>query len=252
MVSQQPINELFAQANSIIKVSIGITLFYLFIFFVVWRLSGLIALPLNHLAKMASMLSRQDVQGKINEIKPLYFEVNQFKNSLILSYQNFNEKIDELNQSVNTDPLTGLYNRRGMNLFIEEFVRMRTEFAVLAADIDFFKKVNDSYGHDKGDIVLQKLANIMQYHFRDNDICCRSGGEEFIILMAASDPATIFQAAERLRKAVELTEMEDIGRMTISIGIAYWPNSSEDIEEVLRMADQKLYQAKREGRNCTR
>ena len=94
VVSQQPINELFAQANSIIiKVSIGITLFYLFIFFVVWRLSGLIALPLNHLAKMASMLSRQDVQGKINEIKPLYFEVNQFKNSLILSYQNFNEKL---------------------------------------------------------------------------------------------------------------------------------------------------------------
>lgn len=253
VVSQQPINELFAQANSIIiKVSIGITLFYFFIFFVVWHLSGLIALPLNHLAKMASMLSRQDVQGKINEIKPSYFEVNQFKNSLMLSCQNFNEKIDELNQSVNTDPLTGLYNRRGMNLFIEEFVRMRTEFAVLAADIDFFKKVNDTYGHDKGDIVLQKLANIMQYHFRDNDICCRSGGEEFIILIAASDPATVFQAAERLRKAVELTEMEDMGRVTISIGIAYWPNSSEDVEEVLRMADQKLYQAKREGRNCTR
>lgn len=197
VVSQQPIDELFAQANSIIiKVSIGITLFYFFIFFLVWHLSGLIALPLNHLAKMASMLSRQDVQEKINTIKPSYFEVNQFKNSLMLSCQNFNEKIDELNQSVNTDPLTGLYNRRGMNLFIEEFVRMRTEFAVLATDIDFFKKVNDTYGHDKGDIVLQKLANIMQYHFRDNDICCRSGGEEFIILMVASDPATIFQATK--------------------------------------------------------
>ncbi|CAM9272771.1 MULTISPECIES: sensor domain-containing diguanylate cyclase [Acinetobacter] len=253
VVSQQPIEELFAQANSIIiKVSIGISLFYLFIFFVVWRLSGLIALPLNHLAKMASMLSRQDVQDKINEIKPSYFEVNQFKNSLMLSCQNFNEKIDELNQSVNTDPLTGLYNRRGMNLFIEEFVRMRTDFAVLAADIDFFKKVNDTYGHDKGDIVLQRLANVMQYHFRDNDVCCRSGGEEFIILMAASDPIKVFQAAERLRKAVEITEMGEIGIVTISIGIAYWPHSSEDVEEVLRMADQKLYQAKREGRNCTR
>nr|WP_257222960.1 MULTISPECIES: GGDEF domain-containing protein [Acinetobacter] len=155
-------------------------------------------------------------------------------------------------QSVNTDPLTGLYNRRGMNLFIEEFVRMRTDFAVLAADIDFFKKVNDTYGHDKGDIVLQRLANVMQYHFRDNDVCCRSGGEEFIILMAASDPIKVFQAAERLRKAVEITEMGEIGIVTISIGIAYWPHSSEDVEEVLRMADQKLYQAKREGRNCTR
>ncbi|MFH7767490.1 diguanylate cyclase [Acinetobacter sp. BSP-28] len=253
VVSQQPIDELFAQANSIIiKVSIGITLFYLFIFFVVWRLSGFIALPLNHLAKMASMLNRADIQEKINKIDPLYFEVDQFKNSLMLSCQNFNEKIDELNQSVNSDPLTGLYNRRGMNLFIEEFVRMRTEFAVLAVDIDFFKKVNDTYGHDKGDIVLQRLAKVMQYHFRDNDICCRSGGEEFIILMATSDPEITFQAAERLRKAVELTEMEDMGRVTISIGIAYWPHSSEDIEEVLRMADQKLYQAKHEGRNCTR
>ena len=86
------------------------------------------------------------------------------------------KKIDELNQSVNSDPLTGLYNRRGMKLFIEEFVRMRTEFAVLAVDIDFFKKVNDTYGHDKGDVVLKRLASVMKYHFRDNDICCRSGG----------------------------------------------------------------------------
>lgn len=253
VVSQQPIDELFAQANSIIiNVSIGITLFYFFIFFVVWRLSGLIALPLNHLAKMASMLNQPEIQEKINRIDPVYFEVNQFKNSLMLSSQNFKEKIDELNQSVNTDPLTGLYNRRGMKLFLEEFVRVRTEFAVLAVDIDFFKKVNDSYGHDKGDIVLQRLARLMKYHFRDNDICCRSGGEEFIILMAASDPVTVFQAAERLRKAVEITEIEEIGIVTISIGIAYWPHSSEDVEEVLKMADQQLYQAKREGRNCTR
>src|SRR5690606_34277994 len=143
-------------------------------------------------------------------------------------------------------------NRRGMKLVIEEVVRMRTEFAGLAADIDVFKKVNDTYGHDKGDIVLQKLANIMQYHVRDNDICCRRGAAGLIVVIAAPDQATVFQAAERLRKAVELTEMEDMGRVTISIGIAYWPNSSEDVEEVLRMADQKLYQAKREGRNCTR
>ena len=70
--------------------------------------------------------------------------------------------------------------------------------------------------------------------------------------MAASDPVTVFQAAERLRKAVEITEIEEIGIVTISIGIAYWPHSSEDVEEVLKMADQQLYQAKREGRNCTR
>ncbi|WP_411689254.1 sensor domain-containing diguanylate cyclase, partial [Acinetobacter indicus] len=253
VVSQQPIEELFAQANSIIiKVSIGITLFYLLIFFVVWRLSGMIALPLNNLAKMASMLNQPGIQEKINRIDPLYFEVDQFKNSLMLSSQNFNEKIDELNQSVNTDSLTGLYNRRGMKLFIEEFVRMRTEFAVLAVDIDFFKQVNDSYGHDKGDIVLQKLAKVMKDHFRDNDICCRSGGEEFIILMTASNPTTVFHAAERLRKVVEITEMDDMGTVTISIGIAYWPHSSKDVYKVLRIADQKLYQAKHEGRNCTR
>lgn len=250
VVSQQPIDELFAQANSIImNVSIGITLFYILIFFVVWHLSGLIALPLNHLAKMASMLNQPDVQEKINRIAPVYFEVDQFKNSLMLSSQNFNEKIDELNQSVNTDPLTGLYNRRGMKLFLEKFVRMRAEFAVLAIDIDFFKKVNDSYGHDQGDIVLQRLARLMKYHFRDNDICCRSGGEEFIILMAASEPGIVFQAAERLRKAVETTEIEEIGTVTISIGIAYWPHSAEDVEDVLKLADQRLYQAKHEGRN---
>lgn len=253
VVSQQPIDELFAQANRIImKVSIGITLFYLVIFFLVWRFSGFIAQPLNRLAKMASMLNQPDIQKKISRIDPVYFEVIQFKKSLMLSCQNFNEQIDELNQSVNTDPLTGLYNRRGMQLFIEKFVRKQTEFAVLAIDIDLFKKVNDSHGHDKGDIVLQVLANLMQYYFRDQDICCRWGGEEFIILMAASDPAKVFQAAERLRKEVEITEIEEIGKVTISIGLAYWPQSSEDVEEVLRIADHQLYLAKQNGRNCTR
>ena len=106
-------------------------------------------------------------------------EVLKFRTSLLLSSETFSHRIAELKHHVNTDPLTGLYNRRGMQLFLNELVKTRTEFAVLAIDIDFFKKINDTYGHDQGDVVLQALAQSMQSSFREHDICCRSGVKSF-------------------------------------------------------------------------
>ena len=162
----------------------------------------------------------------------------------------FSEKITELRQHVNTDPLTGLYNRRGMQLFLKEVVSLRRDFAVLAIDIDFFKNINDSYGHNQGDVVLKTLASFMKNNFRDEDICCRVGGEEFIVLMTTSDPKVAYNAAERLRKTIESSNINSIGPITISIGIAFWPKHSHDVTEVFKMADNKLYQAKNSGRNC--
>lgn len=253
VVSQQPTEELLKQANVILlKVSVGILFFYLFIFFIVWRMSRFISSPLNSLAKMASMLNQPDIQDKIKQVDPWYFEVLKFRTSLLLSSQTFSEKITELRQHVNTDPLTGLYNRRGMQIFLKEVVSLERDFAVLAIDIDFFKKVNDTYGHDQGDIVLKTLASFMNDNFRDGDICCRIGGEEFIVLMITSDPKVAYNAAERLRKTMESSNINSIGPITISIGIAFWPKSSGSVTEVFKMADNKLYQAKNNGRNCIR
>ena len=253
VVSQQPTEELLKQANIILlKVAVSIFIFYIFIFIIIWRMSRFISSPLNSLAKMASMLNQPDIQDKIKQIDPWYFEVLKFRTSLLLSSQAFSEKITELRQHVNTDPLTGLYNRRGLQIFLKELVGLGRGFAVLAIDIDFFKQVNDRYGHDQGDIVLKTLASLMENNFRDEDICCRIGGEEFIVLMTTSDVKVAYSAAERLREAIETSDFNFIEPITISIGIAFWPKSSDDVTGVFKMADNKLYQAKNSGRNCIR
>ncbi|WP_419871113.1 sensor domain-containing diguanylate cyclase [Acinetobacter towneri] len=253
VVSQQPTDDLLVQANTLIlKVSIGIFIFYFFIFLLIWYISSFISSPLNRLARMASMLNHADIENKIKEVDPWYFEVLKFRTSLLMSSETFSHRIAELKHHVNTDPLTGLYNRRGMQLFLNELVKTRTEFAALAIDIDFFKKVNDHYGHDQGDVVLKTLAQIMQTNFRDHDICCRSGGEEFLVLMTTADPSVAYKVAERLRTTMQQTNIDGMGEITISIGIAFWPHDAEDVSEVLKLADNKLYEAKHAGRNCTK
>jgi len=253
VVSQQPTRELLKQANSVIyKVSVVILLFYLLIFLVIWKLSLFISSPLNHLAKMASRLNQPEIEQKIQAISPWYYEVQKFKLSLLLSAQNFSKKISEMNHHVNSDPLTGLYNRRGIDIFIKEMVDNHTPFSILLIDVDYFKKINDTYGHIQGDIVLKQIAGHLRTNFRKDDICCRCGGEEFAVLMPTIDKKAVYNSAERLRKKIESNITNLSGPVTISIGIAYWPESSKSTEEVFKIADHYLYQAKREGRNCVR
>ncbi|MBJ9985541.1 GGDEF domain-containing protein [Acinetobacter sp. S40] len=250
VVSQQPTHELLAQASSIIvKIIAGMLFFYLFIFFIVWRISYLISDPLAQLAKMASHLNASTTEHKIKEIDPWYYEVLRFKLSLLLSSQQFKQKISELNFYVNTDPLTGFYNRRGMELFLDEFIKSETHFFVISLDIDHFKKVNDVYGHENGDQVLKIIAEKIKGFSRDIDACCRIGGEEFIILAPNSDSSIGVMVAERIREAIANTVIPDIGKVTVSVGLAHWPNSARDIKRVFKLADEKLYEAKAEGRN---
>ena len=253
VVAQQPTEELFEQANAIIfKAAVGIFVFYLMMFLVIWRIARYISSPLHGLAQMAGMLTKPEIEQQIQAIDPWYFEVMRFRTALLFSSKRFKDKISELNLHINTDPLTGLHNRRGMQLFLEELQTMRTEFAVLLIDIDLFKRVNDTYGHDQGDAVLKNLAGHMKGNFRDNDICCRMGGEEFAVLMSTADRDAVFNAAERLRKTVAQSSTNGLDPVTISIGIAFWPDDSEHIKEVFKHADNRLYQAKNEGRNCVR
>jgi diguanylate cyclase (GGDEF)-like protein len=250
VVSQQPTEELFEQANTIIiKVAFGIFIFYMILFFIIWKITQYISSPLHGLAQMAGMLSKPETEQEIQNINPWYFEVMRFRTALLFSSKKFKDKISELNLHVNTDPLTGLHNRRGMQLFLEELQNTGTEFAILLIDIDFFKAVNDNFGHDQGDHMLKVLAEQMKKNFRENDICCRMGGEEFAVLMAATDKAVVFKAAERLRKNIEEITAAMPTPITISIGISYWPHDSNDVKEAFKQADNRLYQAKNEGRN---
>ena len=92
----------------------------------------------------------------------------------------------------------------------------------------------------------------MQTNFREQDVCCRSGGEEFLVLMTTADANVVYKAAERLRKTMQETTINQMGQITISVGIAFWPRDAEDVSDVLKLADNKLYEAKHDGRNCTK
>ncbi|MBT0652129.1 diguanylate cyclase [Geomobilimonas luticola] len=165
-----------------------------------------------------------------------------------------NELLTELS---NTDPLTGLSNRRYFAETLErEFprsVRKNESFSLAMGDIDYFKKINDTYGHQEGDMVLTTVATFIRNLIRRYDVAARYGGEEFAVILPDTDAAQAIQFAERLRKGVEALTFS--GRLqpltvTISIGVATFPSPQIDsIDKLVRSADEALYRAKKNGRN---
>jgi two-component system cell cycle response regulator len=156
-----------------------------------------------------------------------------------------------------TDPLTGLHNRRYMSSHLDTLMRSASAakpISFLILDIDYFKAVNDTHGHDVGDEVLREFANRISANVRGIDLACRHGGEEFVVVMPDTDSGFAFTVAERLRQSIESTPIK-ISRapnaltITVSIGIASSAGGDDVPEQMLRRADQALYRAKREGRN---
>ena len=150
-----------------------------------------------------------------------------------------------------TDRLTGIYNRGRFEHVLGLWIKnMRHDpFCLLLFDIDNFKKVNDSFGHSAGDQVLVRTTEIITAHIRDNDIFARWGGEEFVVLFSNTDIERATELAERLRKAVENNNCGEAGKITISIGVAKYQRT-EPILKFINRADEKMYEAKRAGKNC--
>lgn len=156
-----------------------------------------------------------------------------------------------------TDPLTGLYNRRyletHLNHLIEHYINRGKALSVVAVDVDFFKAINDTYGHDIGDKVLQELSVRLKTNTRSVDLCCRVGGEEFIMVLPNTASALSSRIAERLRRSVASKSFEcgiaQAVPVTISVGVASLNATDDTLEKLLKRADQALYAAKREGRN---
>jgi two-component system cell cycle response regulator len=157
-----------------------------------------------------------------------------------------------------TDPLTGLFNRRYMETqvaaLLEDRARREGLFALLLVDVDLFKAVNDTHGHDVGDRVLTELGERIRKTVRALDLACRIGGEEFMIALPDTDVAVACKVAERLRRAVHDkpfnagTKLSPLS-LTISIGVAGLESASDRLEHMLKRADEALYRAKRDGRN---
>jgi diguanylate cyclase (GGDEF)-like protein len=168
----------------------------------------------------------------------------------------FSKDIEDLRQLADTDPLTTLPNRRGFMMFADDvlryFHRYRRRFAMIMIDIDFFKRINDTYGHDVGDVVIATVGKLIASEIRPTDKCARFGGEEFLVLLRETNSDDALATAERLRRRVESTPIHagDVTvAATISLGVAVVVRPDLDIDGIIARADQALYVAKSGGRN---
>jgi diguanylate cyclase (GGDEF)-like protein len=163
----------------------------------------------------------------------------------------------ELQEQAISDPLTGLYNRRYLSEFLSrELVRAKrsaTPVAVILIDLDRFKRVNDTFGHEAGDVVLTAVGALLKSKVRGSDIACRYGGEEFALIMPQADVDAAGRRAEEVRAGVAALAPthhgKSLGKLTASFGIALFPDHARDIDSLLRAADVALYAAKGAGRN---
>lgn len=161
----------------------------------------------------------------------------------------------KLTRLANQDRLTGLYNRRYFDKAIANYLAeaqvSHAPLSLIFIDIDHFKKINDTYGHDKGDEVLKVIAQFIRSALRQEDIIARYGGEEFVVLFSHMTSDNAFVAAESLRRIVEETSSDALGfKITISIGVATYLVHAKTCEGLIREADRALYRAKSSGRNC--
>jgi diguanylate cyclase (GGDEF)-like protein len=155
------------------------------------------------------------------------------------------------------DPLTRLFNRRFLEESLERELqlagRKKQSLAVLFLDLDHFKRFNDTFGHDAGDMVLQSLADLFRNFFRSTDICCRYGGEEFAIILPESSSHDALIRADGLRSEVKRLRLQykkqNLGPLTISAGVAAFPEHGLTPDELLKIADQCLYESKTRGRD---
>ena len=164
--------------------------------------------------------------------------------------------MEHLRENALRDPMTGLYNRR----FLEDYVgalvsssqRRKSPFSVLMLDLDFFKQVNDTHGHEAGDKVIKTLADLLTLSVRASDMAVRYGGEEFLLVLTDTGAEAALKVAEKIRADVEATKIplpSGILQKTISIGVSEFPTDADTFWQVVKYADVALYKAKEGGRN---
>ncbi|MBY6037598.1 diguanylate cyclase [Fictibacillus nanhaiensis] len=192
---------------------------------------------------------------------PVYWIVSYCSGYVAFKTVNLLRKSQQLFQKYKAastvDPLTGLNNVRKFdevfNASIAELEKKKKKLSLLYIDIDFFKKVNDTYGHAEGDVVLKELGHILRSCTRTFDIVSRNGGEEFTVLLLDCPLEEAVQIGERIRKTVEDNPftLEKGGKInvTVSVGVSCYPETTEDVALIIKDADKALYEAKKSGRN---
>ncbi|MES2878391.1 MAG: diguanylate cyclase [Pseudomonadota bacterium] len=198
------------------------------------------------------LVSSPREQQRHLELEP-YINVYLREAAPVLETKRLMETLREANLR---DPMTGLNNRRFLEEYVETLVgnvqRKKTNLAILMLDLDFFKMVNDTYGHDAGDAVLKALSKVLKQSVRASDMVIRYGGEEFLIILQETDRHNADLIAEKIRLAVEKLKTPVSGvviEKTISIGLSDFPTDSDTFWQAVKYADVALYRAKETGRN---
>lgn len=200
-------------------------------------------------------ISSQDQQATLDDNDPNIAII--IANSIALSLANLRLREKLHFQSIR-DGLTGLFNRRYLDEILPRELsraeRSNTHLSALMFDIDHFKSFNDSYGHDAGDLILKQMAQVILAGIRESDIACRYGGEEFVIILPNSTIQVAEQRAKSLCSEVGSLELElhgkMLGQVTISVGVVTHPQHGRSRDDLIKSADEAMYQAKANGRNC--
>ncbi len=259
----------FAQVQRLQRLTLSVTAGMLALLgLCAYLLALTIVRPLGRLTQGADQVAAGDLQvdlpvrnrseaGYLTQVfNHMVAKLRQNRDQLAAVNAELQNKNQELHLLSITDPLTGLFNRKHlMETLTAEVIRSlrhKHTFALMIIDIDHFKRINDTYGHQKGDEVLHCLAQVFKQSIRDSDYAARYGGEEFIILLPETDGQGAMEAAERIRVNVgqeSVAMADDSISVTVSIGISLFPDNGEDVNSVIQQADKALYIAKDTGRN---
>lgn len=250
VVSQRPLDVAMSPAMNHVRnmAFIAMPLLVFCLVLVFWAATR-IARPLQQLATFTEeSLDTKNVKS-LESVSGWYYEASSLKGALVRSLSFLQGQVSFFKDQSTTDPLTGVTNRRTMDGFLAEWSENNLPHAIILLDLDHFKSVNDTYGHAVGDKVLKFLAENMQTVAREKDVCCRYGGEEFIILLPCTTAIEAGRIAEQLREILANT-ISPCGRVvTLSAGVAEYPEMAKTTEALIEVADSALYQAKQTGRN---
>ncbi len=211
---------------------------------------SLIVLPLKPESMPFGCMLVFSPRLEILEDEVRFLELFAHQMELAITIADLFEKVKK--QAV-TDPLTALYNRRffeeSLQREAERSERLNQPFTLISLDLDYLKQINDTYGHNYGDIAIKTIGKVLRRNARSIDIPARIGGEEFNLILPGIDSAGGLIAAERIRAAIEEEKIEKVGKITASIGVSTYIEHTKSIDELLEMADQAMYRAKVSGRN---
>lgn len=253
LIVQQPLVKEKASVKMMLEnIILTMAPFLLIAFVVVMWMAKKVAQPMQQLSiGVEESIKANSTQG-LKEMDDWYFEAHHLKNLLVSNLTVLQNQIVTLKDQVALDPLTGIKNRRTIDTVLSEWVFKKVPHAIILVDLDYFKNINDTYGHTVGDEVLKVFAKNMQEVVDKNGLCSRYGGEEFLILLPYVTLEKALEIVGALRAKQAFTNNLSGCPVTFSAGVTVCSEMSKTPEQLINIADNALYKAKQAGRNCTK